>query len=377
MTALNRRTLLAGGAAAFMGGRGAAEAAFEWKQATPDEAGFAPDFAAKLDQFVESGRVKNTHGIVVTRRGRLVFERYYEGDDVARTADGRANPARVSFTAERSHELRSVSKSIVGLLYGIALDAGKVPALDQPLRAQFPQYDDLPDMSQRRGWTIRHAITMTLGTDWNEDISYDDPRNGQTAMENAPDRARYVLEQPIVAVVGERWIYNGGTTVLIGKIIEHGVGASIHDYARRVLFDPLGIGPTEWRAVREGEPIFASGLGMRPRDLARIGQMILDGGRFGEQQIVPAGWLEESFKPAVKISDRRQYGYHWYLGNAPYMGTEGRRFARWIGAMGNGGQRLIVFPDHGVVVVITAGNYNLRGRAPDDLFNEIILPSIR
>jgi CubicO group peptidase (beta-lactamase class C family) len=100
---------------------------------------------------------------------------------------GRAHFERVAFSAERSHELRSVSKSIVGLLYGIALREGKVPALDAPLLAQFPDYTDLPDLEQRRRWTIRHAITMTLGLEWNEDISYDDPRNGQTAMDRAAD----------------------------------------------------------------------------------------------------------------------------------------------------------------------------------------------
>lgn len=177
--------------------------------------------------------------------------------------------------------------------------------------------------------------------------------------------------------MGERWNYNGGATVLVGKIIEKGVGASINDYARRVLFDPLGIGPAEWRAVREGEPIFASGLRMVPRDLARIGQMLLDGGKAGARQIVPAAWLADSFKPAARINDRRHYGYHWYVGNVPHESPEGPRRARWVGATGNGGQRLIIFPDLELVVVITAGNYNLRGRAPDDLFNEIILPSVR
>jgi CubicO group peptidase (beta-lactamase class C family) len=375
---LDRRKLLIG-AAAFGAAQPFARAAtsFEWQQAPPGETGFAPDFGAKLDQFVQSGRVSNMHGIVIVRRGRIVLERYYEGDDAVRTADGRTESARVVFAAERSHELRSVSKSIIGLLYGIALGEGKVPTLDQPLLAQFPQYTDLPDMAQRRRWTNAHAITMTLGTEWDEDLSYDDPRNGQTAMERTPDRVRYVLEQPIVAAAGERWIYNGGTTVLIGKIIEKGVGASIHGYARRVLFDPLGVGPTEWRSVREGEPIFASGLSMRPRDLARIGQMILDGGKFGERQIVPAAWLQDSFKPAVSITDRRHYGYHWYAGIVPFDSPEGRRRARYVAAIGNGGQRLVVFPDLELVVVITAGNYNLRGRAPDDIFTDVVLPSVR
>jgi CubicO group peptidase (beta-lactamase class C family) len=376
MPALDRRTLLAG-AAALLARRGALAApASDWQPIALAEAGIVPDLEAKLDQFT-TRRTANIHGVVIVRRGRLALERYYEGEDQVRGDEGKTRIERIAFSPERSHELRSVTKSMVGLLYGIARADGKVPALDQPVLAQFPHYDDLPDAAQRRRWTIRHAITMTLGTDWDEDLSYDDPRNGQTAMEAAADRYRYVLEQPIVAVAGDRWIYCGGATALIGKILEKSTGQSLHDYARAVLFDPLGIGPTGWRTGRDGERNFASGLGMRPRDLARIGQMLLDGGRAGERQIVPAAWLEESFKPAIRINDRRQYGYHWYLGEAAFGGPEGRRRTRWAAAMGNGGQRLVVFPELELVAVITAGNYNQRDRASDDVFNEVVLPGIR
>jgi CubicO group peptidase (beta-lactamase class C family) len=379
MSGIARRQLIVGSAAAVLANSASprAAAAADWAPVSPSEAGFAPDLEARLDDFIRTGRVNNVHGVVIVRRGRMVAERYYEGDDQVRDSDGRPVPARVTFTAERSHELRSVTKSIVGLLYGIALSEGKVPSLDQPLLAQFPQYTDLPDMAQRRRWTIAQAMTMTLGTDWDEEISYDDPRNGQTAMEAAPDRYRYVLEQPIVAVAGDRWIYCGGATVLIGKILERGIGGSVHDYARAVLFDPLGIGPTDWRTGRGGERNFASGLAMRPRDLVRIGQMMLDGGKADGRQIVPADWLEASFKPAVKINDRRQYGYHWYLGNAAFVSPEGRRRARWIGAIGNGGQRLFVLPELELVAVITAGNYNQRGPAPDSVITDMVLPNLR
>jgi CubicO group peptidase (beta-lactamase class C family) len=188
-----------------------------------------------------------------------------------------------------------VSKSIVGLLYGIALGEGKVPPLDTPLLEQFPQLTDLPDLEQRRRWTIRHAISMTLGLEWNEEISYDDPRNGQTAMDRADDPYRYVLGLPIVAVAGARWIYCGGATALIGKILENGTQQKLPDYARAVLFDPLGIGPTVWRISPNGERNFASGISMRPRDLARVGQMMLERGKAGDRQIAPADWLEESY----------------------------------------------------------------------------------
>jgi len=374
---LDRRKFVVG-AAALAGHPHLARAALpsEWQMT---EEGFAPGFGARLDQFILSGQARNVHCVIVARRGRLVAERYYEGEDQVRTERGRTRLERVAFDAERSHELRSVSKSIVGLLYGIALAAGKVPPLDASLLAQFPQYTDLPDMWQRQRWTIKHAMTMTLGMDWNEDLSYEDPRNSQTAMEAAPDRYRYALEQPIVAVAGERWIYSAGATALIGKLIEKGVGRAIHDYARSVLFDPLGFGPTEWRIGRDGETNFASGLAMRPRDLARIGQMLLDGGKSEERQVVPATWLEDSFKPAVRINDRRQYGYHWYLSEALLDRPEGRRREPMVAAFGNGGQRLFVFPGLDLVVVVTAGNYNSRdqGVGPARVLNDIVLPNLR
>jgi CubicO group peptidase (beta-lactamase class C family) len=368
-----RREILAGSVAAalanFLPGRPAG--ASDWPTLDPAEAGFDPNLRVRLDAFIRGGDAPNIHSIVLARHGRLILEQYYEGNDQVRDATGGTRAERVAFTAMRTHELRSVTKSIVGLLYGIALREGKVPPIDRPLLAQFPQLGDVPDMAQRRRWTIAHALTMTLGIEWDESVSYDDPRNGQTAMEAAPDRYRYVLERPIVAVAGERWIYCGGATALIGKIIENGTRQPLPDYARRVLFDPLGIGPTEWRSGGDGERNFASGLGMRPRDLARIGQMLLEKGKAADLQVVPETWLAESVTPAVRISERRQYGRHWYLGDST-AGSE-----RWIAAMGNGGQRLAVFPALDLVAVVTAGNYNQRDSASDRAITELVLPSVR
>jgi CubicO group peptidase (beta-lactamase class C family) len=377
---LDRRKLLIG-ATALAGHSALARAgvSYEWQTTSPAEAGFVTDLGERLNRFILSGQATNIHGVIIVRRGRLVFENYFEGDDQVRDEKGRPHFERVAFSAERSHELRSVSKSIVGLLYGIALREGKVPPLDEPLLAQFPQYNDLPDLWQRRRWTVRHAITMTLGIDWNEDISYDDPRNGQTAMDRATDPYRYVLEQPIVAVAGDRWIYCGGATALIGKILENGTKQALHDYARAVLFDPLGLGPTEWRIGRNGERNFAAGLSMRPRDVARIGQMLLNGGKVGERQIVPADWLEASFKPQVTIRDRREYGYQWYLGEVVFIVPDGPRREPWIAAMGNGGQRLYVLPRLDLLIVVTAGNYNRRdqGTPPNRVLTEVVLPNLR
>ena len=147
---------------------------------------------------------------------------------------------------ETLHDLRSVTKSIVGLLYGIALDRGLVPPPDAPLLAQFPEYSDLAADPRRARLTIAHALTMTLGMEWDEQRPYTDPANSEIAMENAPDRNRFILERPFVAAPGERWIYSGGAVALIGDLIAKGTGRTLPDFARQALFAPLGITTFEW-----------------------------------------------------------------------------------------------------------------------------------
>ena len=242
------------------------------------------------------------------RNWRLVLEHYFEGDD-----DERGRPlGKVAFTVDTLHDLRSASKSIVGPLYGIALADGKVPPPEASLLASFPEHTDLAADPARNCWTIYNALTMTFGTDWDEQsFPYSDPTNSEIAMDMAPDRYRFVLGGPIVMEPRKRWVYNGGATAVLARIIEKGSGKPLHQFARETLFDPLGIGPTERLTDRNDEAIAASELRMTPRDLARIGVMTLKGGMWGERWIVPAEWVERSTSPMVDVDEIRQYGYHW------------------------------------------------------------------
>jgi CubicO group peptidase (beta-lactamase class C family) len=309
-----------------------------------------------------------------------VLERYFEGDD-----DERGRPlGKVAFTADTLHDLRSASKSIVGLLYGIALADGKVPPPEVSLLASFPEYTDLAADPARNCWTIYNALTMTFGTDWDEQsVPYSDPTNSEIAMDMAPDRYRFVLGGPIVMEPGKRWVYNGGATAVLARIIEKGSGKPLHQFARETLFDPLGIGPTEWLTDRNDEAIAASGLRMTPRDLARIGVMTLKGGMWGERWIVPAEWVERSTSPMVDVDEIRQYGHHWYLGKFAFTVTTGPRWnrsrlERFWSAIGNGGQRLFVLPGLDLVVAITAGNYDTPDQwvPPTRVIREVVLPAI-
>src|SRR5215471_9862000 len=209
---LDRRAVMIGTAAVCVGVATAAAApALSQSIAPPQDLGFADDLAEKLDAGVRSGLLRGLHSVVVVRSGRLVLERYFEGED---ETWGRAL-GRVSFGPDTLHDLRSVTKSVVSLLYGIALDRGLVPAPDQNLLAQFPEYPDLAADPRRAAWAIANVLSMTLGTEWNEDLPYTDPRNGEIAMEIAPDRYRFVLDRPIAEPAGQRWHYNGGATALL------------------------------------------------------------------------------------------------------------------------------------------------------------------
>ncbi|MCP4286995.1 MAG: serine hydrolase [Gammaproteobacteria bacterium] len=328
-----------------------------------------PDVGKKLDDAARTSQFANLHAVFVVRRGKLVLERYYAGAD-----ERRGRPlGPVRFGPEVKHDLRSVTKSIVGLLYGIALADGKVAGPDQSLIDQFRAYKDLAADPKRKRMTVYHALTMTLGTRWNEDLPYTDPRNSETAMDMATDRYRYVLEQPFVAEPGSRWNYNGGATAVLARLISQGTGQALPDYARKKLFEPLGITDVEWITGPDSEPIAASGLRMRPRDLAKIGQLILDRGTWGNSQLVPAEWLDQSFQPRIRADEHTEYGYHWWLGK---MRADKQP---WMAAYGNGGQRLFIIPGLELIVVITAGNYNKpdQWKLPVAVMSKVVLPALR
>jgi len=378
---MRRRGILKGMGGLLVGQAiGASAAAAALLSVPPGEAGFTDQLWPLLDKAIAGKRVWNVHGLVVLRGGRLVLERYFAGEDSAR---GR-KLGEVAFAADTLHDMRSVSKSIVGLLYGIALAEGKVPPPEAPLLAAFPEYPDLAADPARARWTIEHALTMTMGTDWDElSIPYSDPANSEIAMDRAPDRYRFVLEQPVVLAPGTRWIYCGGATALLARIVEKGTGKALHAFARERLFDPLGLGPTEWLADDKGEAFAASGLRMTPRDLALVGAMMLRGGKQGERQVVPADWLARSTMPRVEIDEIRSYGYQWYLGKFAFTVSTGPRWSRarlerFWSAIGNGGQRLFLLPGLDLAVAITAGNYDTPDQwvPPTRLMREVVLPSL-
>ena len=211
----------------------------------------------------------NIHAVLIEREGRLVYEEYFAGED----QEWGQNLGPVVFTRDTKHDLRSITKSVTSALVGITLASGKIRSLDQLLLDFFPEHAAASGRREHPRISLRHALMMSAGLDWNEDLPYTDPRNDENVMTLSEDPMGYVLTRPGVAEPGAVWRYNGGLPQVLATIVQRATGERLRDYARRVLFAPLGITDFEWLGNLAGVPAAASGLRLRPRDLAKFGSL--------------------------------------------------------------------------------------------------------
>ena len=306
----------------------------------------------------------NFHAIVVERHGVVVAQAYRRGKDASIYSLVRWP---TTFDADRLHDVRSISKSVTSLLWGIADGAGRMPPLATPVRALLPAQAPLL-ADGRAAITLEHLFNMSSGLAWNEQGAYH-LGNDEFGLYWRASQEDYVFDRRLDAAPGTRFNYNGGGTAVLARLLQARVGMSLGDYARLHLFEPLGITQWAWRDDMRGRPLAFSGLRMRPVDLARIGRLVLQGGQWQGRQLVPAAWIAQSLRAPMDTGDGLAYGYQWWAGHVDALGAS----HRWHGGMGNGGQRLYMVPALDLVVVITAGEYNQDGigRATRQLFGAV------
>lgn len=340
-----------------------------WMTAAPEQAGIDRDRLMKMTDSIRSHAEFNIHAVLIERDGRLVYEEYFSGRD-----ERRGQPLGVvTFTRDTVHDLRSVTKSVVSALVGVASSSGAIASLDAPLLDYFPEYTDL-QVAERRRITIRHALSMSAGLEWNEDIPYTDPKNDEIVMDRSPDPVRYVLGRPIVAAPGVVWKYNGGTTQVLGAILQRATKQPLADYAREKLFSPLGITKFEW-VGSNGVPSPASGLRLRPRDLAKFGSLYLHDGQWNGRQVLPREWVHESTRRRLTFpgQEARGYAYQWW--HACYVTPSG--VIDVPTAVGNGMQRIFLLRAQRTVVTVLSGRYNdFSSNPPERLLLEFIIPAL-
>ncbi len=259
--------------------------------------------------------------LVVARGGSLVYERYYGGQE-----------------ADEPINVRSVTKSVVSTLIGIALADGDLESLDQTIGDLIP--DRIPADADPRtaGITVRSLLTMTSGLDWSAYSDYPD-------LIASDDWVTLTLSQPVVAEQGTTYVYNSGGSHLLSVIVTEVTGQDTAEFAQERLFDPLGIVPGKWERSPQDEATGGFGLHLTARDMAKLGRLYLDEGRWEGEQIVPADYVAEAitYQSAGDSTGGVPYGYQWWV-------TEVYGYPVAF-ALGYGGQFIYLVPDLDLVVV--------------------------
>jgi CubicO group peptidase (beta-lactamase class C family) len=287
------------------------------------------------------------HSILIVKDDKLVFEEYFPGYAFY-------HGPFTDFNRETKHDLASVTKSFTSALIGLAIDQGFIQDVNQKLFSFFPEYIELNN-EEKDKITLEHLLTMTSGLEWDESTyPYIDPRNDLFQLIHQNDPIRFILDKPIVKEPGTQFHYSGGSTNLLGEIIRKSTGIRADEFAEHYLFSPLGITDYNWLELSNNVLYTSGDLKLRPRDMAKLGDIYLHGGSWKGTQIISEWWVDQSTKSFIYATSDWDYGYQWWSYTYKFNSVQIVSFS----AQGWGGQTIVVFPGLDMVVVTTAGYYD-------------------
>ena len=325
-----------------------------WETASITDAGMNP-----LPLIIMMNELLNrndhyVHGILIIKDGKLVFEEYFSGEDLNFTG----GYVHKNFDRNTLHFQASVTKSFTSALVGIAIDRGLINGVDEKMFSFFPEYQYLSN-EEKDKITLAHMLAMASGIPWDESTPYSDPRNDVRQLFISSDPIRYVLAKPLAAPPGTQFDYNSGTTCVLGEIVKKQSELSLKTFAERHLFTPLGISDYQWQMLPNNVTFASGGLYLRPRDMAKLGQLYLQKGVWNGESVISQEWVEASAQSFISVPSSEnpmpgfieEYGYQWWLGTFAKGNTHTYFAAGW------GGQYIYVLPDLEMVVVLTAGAY--------------------
>ncbi len=306
--------------------------------------------AAKLDVAVEKLQqdgFRDIDSLLVVRKGALVLEYYKDPHYYGR---------------EYRHAWRSVSKSVTAMVVGLVVEQGRIPGVDVPVRNLISEFvDGKVDDPRKDELTLEQVLTMTTGFEWTEfAVPYGHPKNDFNKMEQSSDWIAFVFEKPLVDQPGNRFEYNGGNTLMLSAVVQQATGQTVEDFSRENLFEPLGIEDWSWTLARAGITNTPTGLGMRRIDMARIGQLMLQRGRWGKHRILSTQTVDELTLERIHgqgLYTGFAYGYQWWRFSDSNPLIHGLAQNDVYFAYGYEGQVLLIVPHLELVVVSTAGLY--------------------
>ena len=335
-----------------------------WSTTSLIQAGIDETLIVAAIEGIKRGDYPRVHSILVARHGDLVLEEYFRGQVYLNPVQ-RFGP-EVLFDRDRTHQLASVTKSITSTLAGLAVHHAFIEDLQVPVHTFFPEYAGAFDEAKKR-ITLEHLLTMTSGWEWNENTEWGVSSNDMYGFNVASDPLAYLVGKGLAAEPGLSWVYNGGAVTLLGKLIEKASGKNLEAFSDQYLFTPLGVTDFSWPYMKPTLIAAHGDARLRPRDMAKLGQLFLDGGVWNGTRILPESWVEAATGGALD----GDYGYLWW-GDGSWGGYE---VFRSFSARGWGGQWIIVLPDLDMVVVFTGGNYESWDPV-ETIMVEHILPAV-
>lgn len=312
---------------------------WELSASSLEASGFDRDSVSNLLTLINDTPPNDFRGLVVLKDDKIVIEEYFN-----------------TFWRISIHDIRSAGKSITSVLLGIAINEGLVQNLEQSVYSFFPK-DKYPSINEDyKKIKLKHLLEMSSGLDADTD-------NTNTvghavhwmASENWID---YLLSVPMTTEPGEKWVYADIHALLIGAIIEETSQMSLRDYAKAKLFDPLGIEQFYWYTNSSNQTGAAGNLYLSTLDFAKIGLLVLNGGKWNAEQIVDAGYINrllstKSFDVSNNFSLADHYSMMWYKSERSF----GDKTFNYLFASGNGGNHLVIVPEEKMVIALTSSAY--------------------
>ncbi len=296
-----------------------------WPTAAPQDVGIDPTGLAQAEEFA-AANLPDIRSLLVLKDGTLVLEKYYQ-----------------TGAFDIQQEVYSVTKTIVALLVGIALDQQKLSSLDQTLGELVPDAFTAGTNAELKTLTVRHLLTMSSGLDWKEDYAM--PETVASQWMASPDWVTFALSLKQNQTPGGAFEYTSPNAHLLSVVLSHVTGMSTKDFAQQVLFDPLGIAVNTWNTDPQGYNIGSFGLALSPHDLTKLGMLFLQAGQWEGQQIVSQAWLTDATSAKIATGWGLDYGYFWWLKSL--NGCTGTL------AWGMSGQFIVVIPQQQTVIVTT------------------------
>src|SRR5579859_6631803 len=289
--------------------------------AAPEDEGFSSKGLSDIFTYVTEKKV-NIHSLLVIRNKKVVLDAYF-----------------YPFRQDLRHDLASCTKSVTSLLIGIAIDKGYIKSEDQLVSFFFPEIKPIGKGFETL--SIKDLLTMTSGFDCG--FSNEDSLFNQLFLSN--DWPKFICNIPFIADPGHQFSYCSCNYYLLAEIIFRATGLSPEDFAKKYLFNDLGIKSFYWSKNNKGINYGWGDLALKPLDLAKIGQLLLDGGKWNNKSIISSNWLKKAKSMNTVFTNGNGYGYGFWIDKDHAYNTEGR-----------GGQRMHIDTAHNAIVVVTAGD---------------------